>query len=102
MFVDVLPRELIEAMPDIIGLPYVHLDAAVHVIYYCILYQGVWLPASNLPHRDAHRYMRKLYICCLRSLPAWQREATGSLPDFMAAIFMVSLPHLMYLVKSPD
>lgn len=93
MFVDVLPRGLIEVMPDIVGMPYVHIDAVVRVIYYCILYQGAWLPASDLPHREAYRYMRKLYICCLRSLPAWRREATGSLPDFMAAIFMVSTPY---------
>lgn len=102
MFISVLPRELIEAMPDIVAVPYVHIDAAIHVIYYCILYEGAWLPASNLSHHDAHRYMRKLYICCLRSLPAWRREATGSLPDFIAAIVMVSIPSLSHIQSDPS
>lgn len=92
MFLSLVNRKLIELIPDIIGLPHVHLDPAILVVYYGILYHGCGLPVSGTDPRNSQEYMRKLYLGCLRSLPAWQREATGSTTDLMAAIFMVSLP----------
>jgi len=58
------------------------------LIYYCALYHG-----ASLTRVDSHPgvdWAKKLYICCIRALPGWQREAVGSLTDFYAATLLVS------------
>jgi hypothetical protein len=77
-------------MPDLVGMPHVDIDASIWVIYYCILYQGCWFPTKNTPPPDYQSYQRRLYICCLRSLPVWRKQATGTITDFLAALFIVS------------
>ncbi|KAH6896014.1 hypothetical protein B0T10DRAFT_479304 [Thelonectria olida] len=89
-FLSLADSKLIKIIPDIIDMPHVHLDAAILVVYYGILYHGCSLPtdmsmANVIP---LSKHARKIYLCCLRALPNWQREATGTTTDFMAAIFM--------------
>jgi hypothetical protein len=94
MFFTLLDRKVIEMIPDLIELPYIHLDPAILVVYHSILYHGYVLSSQdsrNFREQYSEGYARKLYIACLRALPAWQREATGSIIDFMAATFMVCL-----------
>ncbi|KAJ4051528.1 hypothetical protein NW761_014163 [Fusarium oxysporum] len=90
-FLSFMNRTVLELIPDMIGLPHVHLDAAILVVYYCVLYHGCSLPVRK-PNNTADfpdiRYSRKLYLCSLRALPGWQREATGTKTDFIAALFM--------------
>ncbi|KAF9877446.1 hypothetical protein CkaCkLH20_05146 [Colletotrichum karsti] len=88
MFVSLVNLKLIKLMPDLIDLPHVHLDPAILVVYYGILYHGCGLSASFEGDSEGLHYARMLYLCCLRSLPLWQREATGTTTDFIAAIFM--------------
>jgi hypothetical protein len=98
-FLSLADSKLIKIIPDIIDMPHVHLDAAILVVYYGILYHGCSLPtdmsiANVIP---LSKHARKIYLCCLRALPNWQREATGTTTDFMAAIFMVCSPGSLYL-----
>lgn len=89
MFNSLVNRKLIELIPDLLDLPHVHLDPAILVVYYSILYHGCALSATLEGSPDNLQYLRMLYLCCLRSLPLWQREATGTTTDFIAATFMV-------------
>ncbi|KPM44456.1 hypothetical protein AK830_g2139 [Neonectria ditissima] len=87
-FLSLIDAKLIMLIPDIIDFPQVHLDAALLVVYYGVLYHGCSLPASLTNNVDHTNYARQIYLCCLRSLPSWQREATGTTTDFIAAMFM--------------
>lgn len=89
MFNSLLNRKLLELIPDLLELPHVHLDPAILVVYYSILYHGCALGATFEGNPDKLHYVPTLYLCCLRSLPLWQREATGTTTDFIAAAFMV-------------
>ncbi|KAK1854556.1 fungal specific transcription factor [Colletotrichum chrysophilum] len=89
MFVSLINLKLIKLIPDLLDLPHVHLDPAILVVYYGILYHGCALGATFEGNAGSGlQYVRMLYLCCLRSLPLWQREATGTTTDFIAAIFM--------------
>ncbi|KAK7421174.1 hypothetical protein QQX98_002303 [Neonectria punicea] len=87
-FLSLVDSKLIMLIPDIIDFPQVHLDAALLIVYYGVLYHGCNLPATLTNNVDHTKYARQIYICCLRSLPSWQREATGTTTDFIAALFM--------------
>ncbi|KAJ3549223.1 hypothetical protein NM208_g621 [Fusarium decemcellulare] len=89
LFPEFLNVQLIQLMPDIVGLPNVHIDASIFVVYYCILYHGYFLHARSTPATDCATIMSKLYHRCLRALSAWELHATGTAPDFIAAYFMV-------------
>lgn len=89
MFNSLVNRKLINIIPDLLELPHVHLDPAILVVYYSILYHGCALVATFEASPDHLHYVRMLYLCCLRSLPLWQREATATATDFIAAAFMV-------------
>jgi hypothetical protein len=41
--------------------------------------------------------MEKCYMLAIRSLPAWQRGATGTTMDLSAAIMMVNLLYIIAL-----
>lgn len=79
-------------MPDIIGLPNVYLDAAIIVVYYCILYHGCFLYRQSTSVSDDAKTMSKLYHRCLDAASAWEPQATGTTTDFIAAFFMVVFP----------
>ncbi|KAK7425747.1 hypothetical protein QQZ08_007722 [Neonectria magnoliae] len=87
-FLSLVDSKLIMLIPDIIDFPQVHLDAALLIVYYGVLYHGCSLPTTLTNSVDHTNYARQIYICCLRSLPSWQREATGTTTDFIAAMFM--------------
>lgn len=89
MFLSLANKRLIELIPDIVGLPHVHLDYSILVLYYAILYHGCTLNASNTPAGRGVDYAKSCYLGCLRAIPGWQQEATGSTTDFIAALFMV-------------
>ncbi|KAH6995897.1 hypothetical protein BKA56DRAFT_627619 [Ilyonectria sp. MPI-CAGE-AT-0026] len=85
-FLSLIDAKLIEQIPDIIDSPFVHLDAAILVVYYAVLYHGCSLPSTVTNNIHHIKYARQVYLCCLRSLPNWQREATGTTTDFIAAM----------------
>lgn len=88
---NVVDREFMELLPDIIGRPHVHVDPVILVIYYCILYNEFALNSGPISlSTDGSEYLNVCYLGCLRALQAWQREACGSLADFVAAISVVS------------
>ncbi|KAF5843959.1 hypothetical protein GGP41_010754, partial [Bipolaris sorokiniana] len=92
MFITLVNEKLIEAIPDLLESPHIYLDPAVLVVYYNVLYHGcVFGPKITGPLRAAD-YTSALYVCCLRSLPLWQREATGTSTDLIAALLMVDFP----------
>ncbi|KAM6511119.1 hypothetical protein FALCPG4_016121 [Fusarium falciforme] len=89
LFPALLNVQLIQLMPDIIGLPNVHLDAAIIVVYYCILYHGCFLRRQSTSASDNAKTTSKLYHRCLDAASAWEPQATGTTTDFIAAFFMV-------------
>ncbi|KAH9428223.1 hypothetical protein MCOR02_011710 [Pyricularia oryzae] len=83
-------RPLLRMMPELTTMEHVHIDASMLVIYYCILHQGSVIPdtterAGSRPTQDM---MSRIYVGCLRAVTLWQREATGCLTDFVAAVLM--------------
>jgi hypothetical protein len=86
-----IDEKLIYLMPDLIAMDHVQVDACILVIYYCILWQGCFRldDSSNSFISPDPRIVRQILICCLRAVFLWQREATGSITDFIAAMFMV-------------
>ncbi|TKW49366.1 hypothetical protein CTA1_12961 [Colletotrichum tanaceti] len=93
MFLSLVNPKLIEMIPDLLEMPQVHLEPAILVVYYGILYHGCALrltseEAADEAGDEGQKYCQMLYVCCLRSLPLWQREATGTTTDLIAALFM--------------
>jgi hypothetical protein len=89
-----IDEKLIYLMPDVINMDHVQVDACILVIYYCILRQGCFQldeGSNSFTGPDPH-ITRQILICCLRAVSVWQREATGSITDFIAAMFMVPPP----------
>lgn len=82
-------RKLIDVMPDLIDMNHVHFDACMLMIYYCILWQGLFFHKTNTSKGIDNHYARQVFICCKRTIPIWQREATGTVTDFIAAMYMV-------------
>ncbi|SCN64495.1 uncharacterized protein FFB20_00712 [Fusarium fujikuroi] len=102
IFLSLVDRRVIELLPDMIGLPHIRLDPAILVVYYYILRMGCTIPVIDQEqnvHFTGIHYARSMYICCLRAIPNWQREAVGSLTDLVAATMLVGIPislHLSY------
>ena len=88
VFPNLMDRKLINMVPDLLSMDHVQVDACILLIYYCILWQGCFTH-SNTPGGPDGQYIKQIYICCLRTVPIWRREDTGSVTDFIAAIFMV-------------
>lgn len=88
-FLSLVDRKTIELIPDMLLMRHVTLDPCILIIYYVILWRGCYILNTRSFHSPDGRYARKLYLCCLRTMPCWQKEATGSITDFIAAIFMV-------------
>ena len=86
-------RKLIDMIPDLIGMDPVHIDACMLIIYYCILWQGLWVQKPGSCNSPDKHYARQIFICCRRTIPIWQQEAIGSVTDFIAAMYMVCLRH---------
>ncbi|KPM45837.1 hypothetical protein AK830_g681 [Neonectria ditissima] len=93
MFLSFVDKRTIQLIPDIIGLPHIHIDPGILVIYYCILYHGCTLRASNESSNASMSYARLSYLACLRAIPGWQREATGTMTDLIAALFLTRIAH---------
>jgi hypothetical protein len=91
MFVSFVDRRVLELLPDIITLPHIHVDPVMLVIYYSIMYHGCSLKASNTASHDSLAYMNASYLGCLRAVPNWEREASGTMTDLIAALYTVSL-----------
>lgn len=92
LFPTLLNRKLIYMMPDLVDMPSVQVDASMTLIYYCILWHGTFIPTANhreLDSLDAH-YARVVFLCCLRTIPHWLSEVTGTVLDFVAAMCIVS------------
>lgn len=93
MFLSFTNVDLIKLVPDLIDMPDVTLRPVILVLYFTILHHAVCMPDLH-SFQDREReldYPTLLYTGALRSMPAWQREATGTKMDFAAAILMVSL-----------
>lgn len=84
-------RKLMDLMPDLIDMDYVHFDPCMLVIYYCILWQGLFFHKACDTNQIDNSYARQVFICCKRTIPIWQQEATGTVNDFIAAMYMVIL-----------
>ncbi|KEY67848.1 hypothetical protein S7711_04985 [Stachybotrys chartarum IBT 7711] len=88
-FVD---RHLIEMMPELLVSSHVRIDGAIILIYYSVLYDGCNFRAMTTNPEDI-QHAKSIYLCCLRALPGWEREITGTMVDIVAAMSLVwSLP----------
>ncbi|KAI8716742.1 hypothetical protein NCS52_00968600 [Fusarium sp. LHS14.1] len=88
LFSSLIDRKLIEMIPDLLPMQDVKLEPSVVLIYFAILYHGCFLTDRRSYGGPHAKYARQLYLCCLRIIPFWQKRATGTLSDFIAAIFM--------------
>ncbi|KAH7155771.1 hypothetical protein B0J13DRAFT_546336 [Dactylonectria estremocensis] len=96
MFLSFVDKRTIQLIPDVLGLPHIHIDPGILVIYYCILYYGCTLRASNESSNASISYARLTYLACMRAIPGWQREATGTLTDLIAALFLTRIAHQFF------
>ncbi|KAF4951301.1 hypothetical protein FSARC_12950 [Fusarium sarcochroum] len=88
MFLSLVDRRVIELLPEMINLPHIHVDPVILVIYYCIMYHGCGLRASNTTSTIGIGYMNASYLGCLRVIPSWERETSGTMTDLIAALFV--------------
>ena len=102
MFVSFVDRRVLELLPEITNLPHIHVDPVMLVIYYSIMYHGCSLRASNITSHESLAYMNASYLGCLRAVPSWEREASGTMTDVIAALYTVSLdyPRSLYTTFS--
>lgn len=102
MFVKLIDRRLIELIPELVEMEHVYLDGSITFIYYIVLYLGCSIAAST-PNSADIQYCKAAYICCLHALPGWQREATGSTTDLLAALSMVNpSPRILWIAGAVD
>ncbi|RGP63281.1 transcription factor [Fusarium longipes] len=87
MFFSFVDRRVLELLPDIITLPHIHVDPVMLVIYYSVMYHGCSLKASNTVSHDSLAYVNASYLGCLRAVPSWEREASGTMTDLIAALY---------------
>ncbi|KAK2015212.1 hypothetical protein LZ32DRAFT_602574 [Colletotrichum eremochloae] len=90
-FLSLVDRKTIELIPDMLLMRHVTLDPCILIIYYVILWRGCYILNTRSFNSPDRKYSRQLYLCCLRTIQGWQREATGSITDFIAAIFMTGV-----------
>jgi hypothetical protein len=71
-------------------MQHVTLEPCILVIYYVILWRGCYILNTRRSfHSPDGKFGSQLHLCCRRIAFAWQKEATGSIMDFIAALFMV-------------
>lgn len=80
--------KLMHLIPDIIDMPEISIDPAVLVVYYSILYHGSLTTAAEMTQRE-NNFTHRMYLCCLRTVPTWQRQIAGTKTDLIAAILIV-------------
>ncbi|WXC44432.1 hypothetical protein QX201_004166 [Fusarium graminearum] len=88
-----IDAKLLHLLPDLMQMDHIHVDACVLVVYYCVLWQGHFVldeVTARLKEQDP-RLRRNIYISCLRAVSTWQRQASGSVTDFIAATFMAQV-----------
>lgn len=66
-----LDIELLRSLPNIIGSPYINVDAGVHVMYYSAIHYGL----SQI-HGPGHAYTKAAYLKALEHVPAWLEMPT--------------------------
>ena len=76
-------------IPDIIDMPEVNIDPASRALYYSVLYHGSLLVSTDQAPQEIN-LTERIYLYCLRAIPAWRRQATGTKTDLITAILMVS------------
>ncbi|WAO92158.1 Hypothetical protein NCS54_00965300 [Fusarium falciforme] len=86
-FPDFINTKLMYLMPDIVDMPEISVDPASLVLYYSVLYHGS-LMISDETRRQEGTLEQKIYICCLRAIPAWEGQAVKTKTDLIAAILL--------------
>lgn len=66
IFAIALDVELLRSLPNIIGSPYINLDAGVHVMYYCAIHYGLCQYRG-----PGHTHTQAAYLKALEHVPAW-------------------------------
>lgn len=93
MFLSLIDKRFVEMMPDMLTFEHIHFDSCVLIIYYGVLWHGCCSFAAREPitNDEVRKWSKLTYLGCLRALPLWQREATGTITDLVAAITMARL-----------
>ncbi|KAI8711049.1 Zn(2)-C6 fungal-type domain-containing protein [Fusarium sp. LHS14.1] len=88
IFQDFINIKLMKLMPDIINMPEITIESATRILYYCMLYHGsLMLPPETIS--QGGDLTEALYVYCLRALPAWQKQASGTKTDLIASILLM-------------
>ncbi|KAH6971433.1 hypothetical protein BKA56DRAFT_495011 [Ilyonectria sp. MPI-CAGE-AT-0026] len=80
--------KLMQLIPDIVDIPEISIDPAALVLYYSILYHGS-LPAPAVMAERGNGIPDRMYRCCLRIVPSWQRQIAGTKTDLITAILVM-------------
>jgi hypothetical protein len=79
-FLWLVDSDLLTSVGDVMASTHVHVDPAVKVIYYNLLFNGYSFTSGR-----TRAGTRALYLQCLAAVPQWQKEAKAALPDLAAA-----------------
>lgn len=78
-------------MPDIVDMPEINVDPASLILYYSVLYHGS-LMITDETRRQEGTLEQRVYISCLRAIPAWEEQAVKTKTGLIAAILLVRRP----------
>lgn len=90
MFLSLIDKRFVEMMPDMLNFEHIHFDSCLLVIYYGVLWHGCcsFMERDPSTTEEVKKWVKLTYLGCLRAVPLWQREATGTITDMVAAITM--------------
>ncbi|ETS76916.1 hypothetical protein PFICI_10790 [Pestalotiopsis fici W106-1] len=86
MWPNLINEQLMRIIPDLAGLPHVHIDQSAMLVYYNVLIDGA-LIRSTLAYGDM-KWARRIYHHCRNLVSAWDQGTTCTAMDFVAAILM--------------
>ncbi|KAH8738470.1 hypothetical protein BGZ61DRAFT_338590 [Ilyonectria robusta] len=95
IFRDFINIKLMYQILCIIDVPEISVDPAALILYYSILYHGslTILPETTPQVGDLAQAM---YVHCLRAIPAWQKQASGTKTDVIIAILLMRAAFQQY------
>jgi hypothetical protein len=102
MFISFTNIKLLKLVPDLIDMPDITIRPVIHVLYFSMLHYGACMPQHYALQDEAREldWPTLIYVRALNVLPAWQLEATGTKMDFAAAILLVGVLGLPYVLQS--
>ncbi|KAH7159481.1 hypothetical protein B0J13DRAFT_642820 [Dactylonectria estremocensis] len=88
IFPDFINTKLMYLIPDIIDLQEISVDPTALILYYSILYHGsLFISPEMTPQGE--NLIQTMYVQCLRAIPPWQKQASGTKTDLVTSILLM-------------